>query len=206
MTSIKAIAFDVNGVLASHKNRGARGIHEFMAKNFKISLDTWFDAIDIPYENAIEGKFTRRKTLQLMSKDLHSSPEKIEKIFKKAYRVNFKRNSELYNLAFNLRKKGYKIAIISDQWYISAESNIKSKDKNKFDLVLISCYAKMRKFSDKIFKTALKKLKVKPSELLFIDDRDWNTKTAAKLGIKTTIFKNNKQFRKELNKLGVKVR
>jgi len=205
MTSVKALAFDVNGVLASHINGGSKGVHEFMAKNLKVSLDTWFDAIDIPYEAAIEGKFTRKKTLQLIAQDLHSTPGRIEKLFKKAYKHNFKRNNSLYDIAFNLKKKGYKIAIISDQWYISAESNIKNNDKEKFDIALISCYAKMRKFSNKIFKTTMKKLKVSPGEMIFIDDRDWNTKTAAKLGIKTILFKNNLQFIRELNKFGVKL-
>ena len=177
-----------------------------MAKNLNVSLDTWFDAIDIPYEAAIEGKFTRNKTLELMAKDLHTTPEKIEKLFSKAYKKHLKRNSSLYNFAFKLKKQGYKIAIISDQWYVSAESNIKKTDTDKFDVVLISCYAKMRKFSNKIFKTAMKKLKVSPGEMIFIDDRDWNTKTAEKLGIKTILFKNNLQFLKELNKFGVNLR
>jgi FMN phosphatase YigB (HAD superfamily) len=36
---------------------------------------------------------------------------------------------------------------------------------------------------------------------LFIDNREWNLKPARKLGMKTILFKNNKQTIKDLKKL-----
>ena len=44
--TIKSIAFDVGGVLAASKVKRPRGVHEEMARNFHIDLDSWFDSID----------------------------------------------------------------------------------------------------------------------------------------------------------------
>jgi len=46
---------------------------------------------------------------------------------------------------------------------------------------------------------------MKPEEAVFIDNRDWNIIPAKKLGMKTVLFRNNKQTFRELKKLGVKI-
>ena len=65
---IKAVIFDVGGVLALGKNSQWRdgkvipsGVHEFIAKKLKISLDQYLDSIDITYALAIEGKISNEK-------------------------------------------------------------------------------------------------------------------------------------------------
>ncbi|NCO04696.1 MAG: HAD-IA family hydrolase, partial [Candidatus Magasanikbacteria bacterium] len=70
----------------------------------------------------------------------------------------------------------------------------------------ISCDVGIRKPSKEIYKIILKKLKMKPGECVFIDNQEWNTKPAEKLGMKSIVYSNNKQTFKELNKLGVKVK
>src|SRR3989344_3838495 len=63
----------------------------------------------------------------------------------------------------------------------------------------------VRKPEAKIYKIMLKKLRIKPSECLFLDDLQLNVNAAKKIGIKTIHFKNAKQLRKELNKFGIEV-
>ena len=46
---------------------------------------------------------------------------------------------------------------------------------------------------------------MKNKEVLFIDNQEWNLKPARKLRMKTILFKDNKQFVKDLKKLGVSV-
>ena len=58
---VKAIVFDYNGVLSTGKrnvffkkdNAPSRGIHEYVAKKLKISVDKWFDSIDTQYAESI---------------------------------------------------------------------------------------------------------------------------------------------------------
>ena len=139
-----------------------------------------------------------------MSKNNKISRDKLERLFVRAYRKNFKQNRRLYGLAFKLKEKGYKIAILSDQWQVSKEALMPEKYTLRFDAAVVSCDVGFRKPNIKIYKLMLKKLKTHYKNSVFIDNRDWNLKPARKLGIKVILFKDNRQLVKDLRKLGVK--
>lgn len=52
------------------------------------------------------------------------------------------------------------------------------------------------KRKNKIYKVAIKKLKCKASESIFIDDKKENIERAEKLGINGILFKNTSQLKK----------
>lgn len=201
---IKAIIFDIGGVLSlgkqpiSYYNGRAQnlGVHEFIAKKLKISLDQYFDSIDIYYVKSTTGEITEEQTINKIAKNFKITPKKLIKLYTTAYEKHFKVNKTLYKFAFKLKKKGYKIAILSDQWHLSKKSHrlIDQKLMNRFDVVILSPDVKMRKPNPKIYKLTLKKLNLKPSETIFIDNQKWNTEPAKKLGMKTILFKDNKQL------------
>lgn len=205
---IKAVIFDVGGVLQLEKGRSKddihKGIHEAVARFFDLDLDTWFDAIDSVYAKSIEGTIRENKVFRIIAKNVNISVRKLQEVIFKAYENNFKRNDGLFDFAWKLKKK-HKIAILSDQWHASKKVLIKNEDAKRFDAVVISCDVGMRKPNPKIYKLVLKRLGLKPEETVFIDNRDWNTEPAEKLGMKTILFRNNKQTFKELKKLGVEI-
>ena len=209
-SEIRAIIFDVGGVLSlgKYEKKGVDGhhllgIHNFMANSFHIDLDTWFDAIDTAYAKSIEGKMNRRKALFIMASNLKCSVRKLERLFKLAYQKHFVKNTELYKLAYDLKKKGYRIGILSDQWYLSKEALIHEKDTLGFRPVIVSCDVGFRKPNPKIYKLLLKKLRLPGKKVLFIDNREWNLKPARALGIKTILFQNNSQFVRDLVGKGI---
>ena len=210
--AIKTIFFDVGGVLQlgkysfiTFRRHRSTSVHKFMARNFHISLDQWFDSIDTVYAQSIEGKISKQRVLSVMAKDLNTNPKHLEKLFIRAYRKYFQKNKPLFNLAFSLKKKGYKIGIISDQWHISKEALMLPEDIKQFDASIVSCDVGVRKPNKKIYSLALRKLKIKPNESVFIDNQIWNLKPARSLGMKTILFKNNHQTLKDLEKLGVRM-
>jgi len=215
---IKAIIFDIGGVLALPKipanliqnNKllnGHRkfGVHDYISKTLKIFLDQWFDAIDTTYAKSIEGKISYKAVTKIISKNVGVSPRKLEKIIIRAYKNNFTQNKELYKTAFKLKKQGYKIAILSDQWPLSKKALVPKKYSRKFNVVVISCDVGMRKPDPRIYKWTLKKLNLPAKECLFIDNQKWNTKPAKKLKLNTILYKNNKQLFKELKKYKIKI-
>jgi len=211
---IKAIIFDIGGVLELNttplvkRGKGVfrhKGVHEYVSQKLGISLDQYFDSIDTYYTKSMEGQISEEKTLQNIAQNLKISQRKTKRLFKRAYAKNFQTNKELYKEAFKLKKKGYKIAILSDQWYLSKHTHLKPKYTKKFDTVVVSCDVGIRKPNPKIYRLTLKKLKVRPKEAIFVDNQLWNIKPAKKLGIKTILFKNNNQCLKELKKLGVEI-
>jgi len=196
---IKAVLFDIGGVLAlGNKNKS---VHEFMHKKLNVFLDQWFDSIDTLYVKAFEGKLTKEQTLNIMARNLKTNPKKLEKLWIQAYKRCFSQNVELYNFAFKLKKQGYKIAILSDQWPVSRESVMPRQYINKFDVVISSDEVGIRKPNPEIYQITLKRLKVKPSEALFIDNQIWNIKPAEKLGIYSILYQNNKQLFRQMSKM-----
>lgn len=210
---IKTLIFDVGGVLEinktptiENKNNHLRtiGVHEYVAKKLRISLDQYFDSIDTTYAMSIEGQISEQEVMRTLSINLKISEKKILKTYKKAYKKNFKTNKKIYKFAFKLKKKGYRIGILSDQWHLSKKTLIKEKYAKKFDAVIVSCDVGMRKPNPEIYKLVLRKLKTKAKEAVFIDNQLWNIKPAKKLNMKTILFKDNEQLFKQLEKLEIK--
>jgi epoxide hydrolase-like predicted phosphatase len=204
-SKIKAIAFDVGGVLEldSHGKDGARSVHGYVAKKLKVDLDTYFDVIGAFHNKAIDGEVTRARMMKVMTDDFKTSSEKLQRYYKKGFNRVFKSNKKLYGYANKLKKAGYKIGILSDQWYLSRDALIKPKRIKNFDFVVISCDDKARKPGKKIYKIALKRAKVKASEMAFIDNREWNVQGAEKLGIHGILFEDNGKCIRDLEGLGV---
>ncbi len=72
-----------------------------------------------------------------------------------------------------------------------------------FDYKFASCNIKSRKPSPAIYNYALKKMKIKPGEAVFIDDKIENVRSARKIGIHSIRFKGIKGLRVKLAHLGV---
>ncbi|HTY44347.1 MAG TPA: HAD family phosphatase [Patescibacteria group bacterium] len=202
MKTFKAVFFDLGGVLSI--GRRGPGVHEFVAKKLGMDLDQYLDSIDGIYTDAISGEISTNLALKMMASNLGTSAKKLKKIFYAAYRKNFRRDNTLYNLALNLKKKGYKIAIISDIWGIARDAILTKKDYSGFRDIITSYQTGARKISPKIFQIALKRLKVKSEEAIFTDNRKWNLTAPRRLGMIAILYKNPKQFERELKKLGIK--
>ncbi len=199
---IKAIIFDVGGVLELsksphiYKHKGYRdiGVHEYISRKLGISVDQWFDSMDTTYAKSVEGKISKNETIEIIARNVGVSNKNFKKIVINAYRKNFKQNKQLFKQAFKLKKLGYKISILSDQWHLSKESLMNDKEYKRFSPVIVSCDVGIRKPNPKIYFLVLRELNNKPSECLFIDNQKWNVDAARKLGIESILFKDNKQL------------
>jgi len=198
---IKAILLDVGGVLAlgesSERKRGKfipSGVHLNMAKKLNISIDQYLDSIDSTYVSAITGKLSEKKVIETLSKNFGISSKKLKRLYLDSYKKNFKQNKELFKELFKLKKRGYKIAILSDQWFLSKEALMPDKFYRNFDEVIVSCDVGIRKPNKEIYQLAVKRLNLSPHEILFVDNQKWNILPAKKLGMNTILFKSNKQL------------
>jgi epoxide hydrolase-like predicted phosphatase len=203
MKKFKAIIFDLGGVLSLGKR--TRGVHDSVAQKLKMNTDQYFDSIDEIYSAAISGTISSEKALQIMAKNLNTTPKKLERIYEQAYKENFKRDNILYRLALDLKDKGYKISILSDIWKVAKDAILTKKNYARFDDIVTSGEVGVRKTNPKIFKIALKRLGVSPAQAIFTDNREWNLSAPKKLGITPILYKNPKQFILELKKLGITI-
>lgn len=231
MAKIKVIIFDVGGVLKVSKNKlDDRGERESIFLNVSevlgLDLDSLFDAIDTPYAKSVIGDISENEFVKTISENLGISGGKVERVFIKILKNHFMKNKELFDIAKGLKKKGYVIGILSDQWYFSKKALMSPKEFKIFDVQVVSCDVGLRKPDKKIYELLLKelnkngKLKLKDGrglkglnkgkrfkfeEIVFIDNRDYNLKPAKKLGMKTILFEDNDGVLNGLRKVGVDV-
>lgn len=188
--TIKAVIFDIGGVLIKDPRK-----HHFFNKW------TW-DKTSKLREKFGSGKISIRKFIAEGSKILHMDKKSFIKEYKKAYGKIIPKGS-INRLFINIKTPKY---ILSDTNIIHAK-NLRKKLKNTFSAsneVWLSHEIGMRKVNPAPFRFILKKLKIKPKEILFVDNDKEKIDIAKKVGMQTVIFKNPVQLRKNLKKLGVK--
>jgi HAD superfamily hydrolase (TIGR01509 family) len=102
-----------------------------------------------------------------------------------------------------LRRRGYLTAILSNSGTELYDEVKKHNLTHLFELILCSEEAGVTKPDPKIFKLALDRLGVSPKEALFTDDREYNVKGAAAVGITSLLYSGLTDFRHDLISLGL---
>jgi len=197
---IKAIIFDVGGVIYTTK----KGEKSYLLKSLKLDKNVWEKAAKDPYENLVTGKINENTGLLQIANGLGIDKEKLKKTWIKTFKVRFTLNKSLLKIIKRLRKN-YKTAILSDQWGIPHRALSIKKIESDFDAAVFSHQVGFRKPYPKIYRITLKRLKLKPSECIFIDDLEKNLVAARKLGMKTILFKNNRQLIRNLKKININI-
>lgn len=72
-----------------------------------------------------------------------------------------------------------------------------------FQQAFLSTDMHMKKPDAEIYKTVLKELKCKPESALFIDDKQAYVDGARNVGIRSILYKNPEQLKKEMERFGV---
>jgi len=198
---IKAIIFDVNGVLMLGRGKD---VHEYMAQKLKSNIERWFDTIEPYWSEIVKDESKTLSFLTNVTQEYQIPESKIGKLLRKAFKKRFKKNRKLIKIIKKLNKKGYKTAIFSDQTSFSYDAFKKYNLDSIVDITLWSQKEGLRKPDMKFYKLLIKRLKLPAKNCLFVDNHDWNLIPARKLGIKTILFEDNKQTINDLKSLGVK--
>jgi putative hydrolase of the HAD superfamily len=114
-------------------------------------------------------------------------------------------NTELTDMLPRLRQQGLKTAIFSNNTTELRERLIETGIINLFDEVIISAEIGFQKPHKEAFEILFEKLKVKPEEVVFIDDTPKSLEKADEIGYTPILFTTNKKLRANLQELRIKV-
>jgi HAD superfamily hydrolase (TIGR01662 family) len=203
---IKLIIFDLWNTL-QHKDRKIGTIEWFWAKFARKH----------PYKKVLkiyERIFQEDRSEDFVKKykklfdELHLKKDK--KVIKKVawYRKKIESNGVLYKyvipLMKKLKKKKYKIAILSNITYMQGKKIKKKAVSHYVNHFFFSCDLGSIKPNPKNFRTVMKYFKVKPSETLMIGDNyDDDYKPAKKLGIKAIHFESGSKLKRKLKEMKI---
>ena len=117
-------------------------------------------------------------------------------------------NHSLVNVIRNLKRKNFKVALLSNANNSFFERKIYvdyPEFKTLFDEVVISSVVGMVKPDPDIYLYTLEKIHSAPHESLFIDDNQSNVDTALTLGMEGFLYTNNDSFVDYIRKFGVEL-
>jgi epoxide hydrolase-like predicted phosphatase len=198
---IKAVIFDIGGVLLTEGPDYAR---ELVCDLTGMSYSRVNKSFHLRWNDWKHGKISAEEFWKSFIEDIKSDAEiDIAYLREKSTEMVHEIDSML-SFASGMRQKGYKIGIISNN---TAEWAEYEKEKFRlpkiFDAIVLSNEEGISKPDPEIFRICMKRLGVKPSECIFIDDNKNNVKAAQEVGMGAVAFKDSEQLKKDLEKMGV---
>lgn len=186
---IKAVIFDYGGVMKpeSHWVEDIALVYKVPIRIIKKKIKPFINSLQkgIIKENEFWKKFSLalKKPIPNNSRDL----------WRKLIERNFYIYPEMKRFVKKIRSQGIKTAVLSNTIESHAKVIERHRGYKNFDVVVLSSRVSLRKPEPKIYLLTVKRLKVKPKECIFVDDRNESLKSAKKLGIRTILAKNPKQ-------------
>jgi epoxide hydrolase-like predicted phosphatase len=194
MKKIKAIIFDLGGVVT---HGGYLGFIKHYCANCFTPLGKK-KILDLEHQVNL-GTITEKQFYREIEKvfQVHLTPKQMHDQIVKHMRTD----KGLIHMIPKLKKT--KVALFSNSLGTMAKEVLQKQhltSKKFFDRIFVSNEMHLAKPDRKAYEYVLKKLKVKPSESLMVDDRAENIIPARKMGINGIIYKNSRQLAKELKK------
>lgn len=194
MKKIKAIIFDLGGVITHGGYLGF--LKHYCAECFTVAgkkkilqLERQVNLAKIS-ENQFYREIEKIFHVHMNAKQMH------EQIVR-----HMKTDKALVRMIPHL--KPAKVALFSNSLGAMALEVLQKRHlsgKNFFDRIFVSNQMRMAKPDKQAYAYVLRHMKVKPAEALMVDDRPENIIPAKALGMQGIVYKNSRQFAKELKK------
>lgn len=203
-SKIKLITFDAYGVCL---RGGYPDTCKFLAKKFKRNWKEFYAVLYTKYFNQAALKQISQDDAWLKAIKELNLPISVEDL-KKIHYGFMDINKDVFRAIVDLKNK-YRVLLLSKN------TREQFRDVNKklpeikkvFGKNIINTWEyNLPKASKKTTKFICRRFKVKPQETIYIDDQQSNLDASQKLGIKTILYKNFKQFKKEIFSLTKKAR
>lgn len=197
---IKAIIFDIGDVLITNVH-----IYDHMVTELHLNKKTAFPFYVQAIEELEAGQIDEVSFWTQLKKYLPvnqriSDPSPLITSHKKVKTVQ-----DVLDIVIALKRKGYKLGLLSNTIKVHKEVIEKLGFFNYFDVKIFSYEVMKRKPFPNIYKLTLKQLNVIPEEAIFIDNNDLFIKGAERVGITGIQFINSEQLRRGLHKFGIDV-
>lgn len=197
MEKIRAIIFDWGGVLIEDP---APKLFEYCAKTLGVGVEQYRIAFDICLNDFQTGRITEQQFWMNMTSRLNVPMPKANSLWSDAFAEAYRPRQELFTLASQLRKAGCKIALLSNTEKPAVEL-IRKQKYDLFDVAVFSCLEGTAKPERKIYEITLDRLGTPAGNTLFIDDKQDFIDGAKQVGLKTILFKDVNQLKKEFAKV-----
>jgi epoxide hydrolase-like predicted phosphatase len=198
---IKGIIFDIGGVLVDVK------IKAFLANFVReagLSKEQLYTMIIMgsEWEKFEKGLITEEQLKEKVEKGHGIKPELMDKMAD-GWRRSIKPKKDTLEIVKKLHGR-YKLFALSNVDENTTKKCFHVLDfYDLFDEIILSWKVHMRKPEPEIYKYTLKKMGLKPQEVVFIDNYPANLPNARKMGIHTILFEGAEELVEDLASLGI---
>jgi putative hydrolase of the HAD superfamily len=197
---IKGVLLDYGGVLAEEGFR--EGLKSLAIAN-ALSPDSFFEiGTDAVYESGfVVGTSDERTYWNVLRKS--TGIKGTDEQFRKEILDRFVLRQWMLEVVRHLRNKGIVVAILSDQTDWLDELDVRDNFFKEFDRIFNSFYLGKGKRDPEVFSGVAAELKIKPSQLLFVDDNSGHVERAQSRGFNTILYKDKDSFLAKLEEFGL---
>lgn len=194
-SKIKLIIVDLYGVMTTGNYHN---ICAWLAKKYHRQESDVYRVVYHKYFNlAAVGKITEREAFVWALRDLKMDENWKE--IRTRHIAYLLLNKEVFRYILSLQKRGFKILLLSKNVPSQFQDIVAKYRLRKYFKNIINTYdLGLPKASKETIEYVLNKFKVKPQEVVYIDDQNFNLPIAKKIGIKTILYKNFKETKKKL--------
>ncbi len=195
--TVRAVVFDIGGVLQSEADFGLMGKWE---TRFGLEAGELDRRLGHLWAGGSVGAITLIEVHQGIGEALAVDAATVDELMEDVWAQYLGTlNTELYEYFRGLRPR-YRTGILSNSFVGAREREHAAYGfPDACDLIVYSHEVGMSKPDERIYQLTCAKLGVRPDETVFVDDREPNVAAARALGIKSVLFEHNAQTIAEIS-------
>lgn len=196
---VSVLAFDLGGVLFSD---GTKEFLEYLHGTFGVEMARAAELLNGALGSSYrEGRLSRNEFWSAFRQTLglSTSEDELEARWIDGYHLNEGTRDLIQELS-----QRYDVYYLSDNVAERVDAiERRYRFLHLFNGGVFSHEVGVRKPDRRIYALLLERIQVEASQVLLVDDKDWALVPAARLGMKTLLFRDSEQARQELRRLGV---
>jgi putative hydrolase of the HAD superfamily len=195
---MRAILLDVDGVVIKPRDKY---FSEKLSKEYDIPLSEIIPFFKNEYKKAAIGKADIKKILPSYLRKW-GWKKGTDSFLRYWYESEKEINEKVIDKVMDLRKKGIKVFLVSDNEKGRANFIMENLGlKNKFNGGFFSCSLGITKSDPQFFKAVMDKMNIDPKQIFYWDDDPKNIDVAEDAGINAFLFTSNEDFVNNINHL-----
>ena len=195
----EAVIFDWGGVLIEDP---APGLVKYCSEALGVSKEGYKKAYDKFGGDFQKGVISEEEFWERMCRSLGVKGPEVLSLWADAFKAVYVPKEEMFSLAAELGKKGYKTGFLSNTEKPAMEY-FHQLSYDMFDVAVFSCAEGMCKPEKRIYELTVQRLGSEAGQSVFIDDKSEYINGAQQAGLKTILFESFSQVKNELARLGV---
>ena len=201
MQEVEAVLFDWGGVLIDDP---ASSLMDYCARALGVSAEDYTRAHNTHGEAFQKGRIPEETFWRRVCAELGRPLPQMPSLWGEAFRAVYSPRDDVFALAAQLHKRGYRIALLSNTEPAAMEFFLELRYE-MFDASIFSCAEGACKPQKEIYEIAARKLAMPAGRCVLIDDKPIFVQGARSAGMQGIVYERLAQVEQDLARLGVQM-